>query len=432
MGKTLLLSAELHKPFAKFQRFNSGLESLLDMPKESVSVIQRKLCIQPSSIKESVQKHSSSCSCTRRHLPNLIPRLPDDLVMACLIRVPRMEHRKLRLVCKAWNKLLVEDDFFYTLREKLGFVEEWIYVIKRKRKDSSMTFHAFDPINRLWLPLPPLPKECKEYTHQNINCQVLNGGDLYLCGFQYECSRGHVIFYSVRTNKWHRAPDMLQPRIRFRSCVINNRLYVAGGGLVERRKLVHLKSAEVYDPIKNKWSFVADMTRCLELVDGYVHNGMWFVKGLLGKCIVHQVYDPVTDEWFKIDDDMVAPRRIYPKISIDGNLYTSSCEDGCKLDLYDAATDSWVPSNIDCSRKKILPLNNGKLICIIRDDMSISVVDVSKVQYDDYGRRQFEAYHLWEVKKTFELEWEQFCLSCYNYLTETENYFIPHSQILRA
>lgn len=119
-------------------QFNSGLESLLDMPKESVSVIQRKLCIQPSSIKESVQKHSSSCSCTRRHSPNLIPRLPDDLVMACLIRVPRMEHRKLRLVCKAWNKLSAEDDFFYTLREKLGFAEEWIYVIKRKRKDSSM------------------------------------------------------------------------------------------------------------------------------------------------------------------------------------------------------------------------------------------------------------------------------------------------------
>ncbi|KAI3994267.1 hypothetical protein MKX01_012524, partial [Papaver californicum] len=103
----------------------------------------------------------------------------------------------------------------------------------------------------LWLPLPPVANKYEEYTHQNINCQVLNGGDLYLFGFQYECSRGHVIFYSVRTNKWHQAPDMLQPRYRVRSCVINNRLYVAGGWLVERSEFVHLKSAEVYDPVKD-------------------------------------------------------------------------------------------------------------------------------------------------------------------------------------
>ncbi|XP_026400044.1 F-box/kelch-repeat protein At1g55270-like [Papaver somniferum] len=241
---------------------------------------------------------------------------------------------------------------------------------------------------------------------------------------------------------------MLQPRIRCRSCVINNRLYVAGGALVKGGKLVPIKSAEVYDPIKNTWSFVADMTTGLILVDGYVYNGMWFVEGMVApERSLLQVYDPETDKWFKIADDMAAPRAKNPTITIGGKLYTRGCQDGCKLDLYDADTDSWVSNYIDCSKKlhlgpkcfkylqvrNFLPLNKGKLMCLIRDNMSISVMDVSKIVYDDLGRRQFEAYHLWEVQHTFELLSERFLLGIYNYLSETTaNYFIPHSQILRA
>ncbi|PRQ46410.1 hypothetical protein RchiOBHm_Chr2g0088801 [Rosa chinensis] len=76
------------------------------------------------------------------------------------------------------------------------------------------------------------------------------------------------------------------------------------------------------------------------------------------------------------------------------------CKDGCKLRVYDEATDSWskhIDSKIHLGNSRALeaaslvPLN-GKL-CIIRNNMSISLVDVSKS--NDAGGASAE--HLWET-----------------------------------
>ncbi|KAL5995786.1 hypothetical protein ACLOJK_025856 [Asimina triloba] len=76
-----------------------------------------KLCIQPSvwpSIhpsKHKISQDDGSCSQSP-----LLPSLPDDLVIACLIRIPRMEHRKLRLVCKRWYRIMA-GNYFYSLHK---------------------------------------------------------------------------------------------------------------------------------------------------------------------------------------------------------------------------------------------------------------------------------------------------------------------------
>lgn len=56
--------------------------------------------------------------------------LPDDLAVACLIRVPRGDHWKLRLVCRRWSRLLA-GNYFYGLRRRLGLAEQWVYAVKR-------------------------------------------------------------------------------------------------------------------------------------------------------------------------------------------------------------------------------------------------------------------------------------------------------------
>ncbi len=79
-----------------------------------------------------------------RPIPSeLLPGLPDDLAIACLIRVPRFYHRKLRVVCKRWYRLLA-GNYYYHLRRNLGKAEEWVYVIKRDR-EGRISWHAFDP-----------------------------------------------------------------------------------------------------------------------------------------------------------------------------------------------------------------------------------------------------------------------------------------------
>ncbi|KAE8676600.1 F-box/kelch-repeat protein [Hibiscus syriacus] len=132
--------------------------------------------------------------------------------------IPRAEHRKLCIVCKRWYRLLA-GNFFYSLRKSLGMAEEWLFGGKDRQRSSMR----------------------------------------------------RVIFYSDRTNKWHRAPDRLRKRHLFGSCLINNCLYVAGGECEGIYKT--LRSAEVYDPNKNRCSFVQDMSTVMVPFIGIVYDG---------------------------------------------------------------------------------------------------------------------------------------------------------------
>ncbi|CAA7404118.1 unnamed protein product [Spirodela intermedia] len=312
----------------------------------------------------------------------LLPGLPDDLGVACLIRVPRADHQNLRLVCRRWYRLLA-GNFFYSLRKRVGLAEEWVYVIKRDR-DGKISWNAFDPTYQMWQPLPPLPREYSEAL--GFGCAVLNGCHLYLFGGKdpLRGSMRRVIFFNARTNRWHRAPDMLRRRHCFGACVINNRLYIAGGHCEGFQR--SLRSVEVYDPGKNRWSFATDMSTAMVPLIGVAHDGKWFLKGLSShRQVISEVYVPAANRWSLVSEGMVSGWR-NPSISMNGQLYALDCKDGCKLRVYDGANDSWRKSfdsklHLGSSRAMeaaaLVPLN-GKL-CIIRNNMSITTVDVFKV-----------------------------------------------------
>lgn len=379
---------------ACFCRVDGGLKTVAGARRY---VPGTKLCLRPD-IKPSIHPTRSKPRGERsRNQSPLLPGLPDDLAIACLIRVPQAEHKKLRLVSKRWQRLL-SGNFFYSLRKSLGIAEEWIYVIKRD-KDGKISWHAFDPVYQLWQPLPPVPKEYSEAL--GFGCAVLNGCHLYLFGGKdpLKGSMRRVVYYNARTNKWHRAPDMLRRRTFFGSCVINNCLYVAGG----ENEGVHrsMRSAEVYDPNKNRWLFISEMSTAMVPFIGVVYKGKWFLKGLGShRQVLSEAYEPGTDKWVPVYDGMVAGWR-NPSVSFEGHLYALDCKDGCKLRVYDESTDSWerhIDSKMHLGNSRALeaaalvPLN-GKL-CIIRNNMSISVVDMSK---SDNGRGGPAAEHLWET-----------------------------------
>ncbi|KAE8724197.1 F-box/kelch-repeat protein [Hibiscus syriacus] len=138
--------------------------------------------------------------------------------------------------------------------------EEWVYIFKRDH-DGKISWNAFDPINQLWQPLPPVPREYSEAL--GFGCAVLS-----------DMSTAMVPFIGI-----------------------------------------------VYD----------------------------------GKCV-----------------------------SLNGQLYALDCRDGCKLRVYDGATDSWnkfIDSKLHLGSSRALEAAalihlKGKL-CIIRNNMSISLVDIS-------------------------------------------------------
>ncbi|KAI3434220.1 F-box domain-containing protein [Psidium guajava] len=338
-----------------------------------------KLCIQPDIIPNAHKTKNSRRERPRVQSP-LLPGLPDDLAIICLVRVPRIEHRKLRLVCKRWWRL-VSSPYFYSTRKSLGLAEEWVYVMKRDR-DGRISLHAFDPTYQLWQPLPPVPSGYSEAL--GFGCAVLSGYRLYLFGGKdpLRGSMRRVVFYNAWTNRWQKAPDMLRKRHFCGFCVINNCLYVAGGECEGIQRT--LRSAELFDPNKNQWSPIADMTTAMVPFIGVVYDGKWFLKGLGShQEVVSEAYVPESNTWTAISDGMIAGWR-NPSISLNGQLYALDCRDGCKLRVYDRDTDSWnrfIDSKLHLGNSRALeaaalvPLN-GKL-CIIRNNMSISLVDVS-------------------------------------------------------
>ncbi|XXG68730.1 hypothetical protein AAC387_Pa06g1751 [Persea americana] len=115
---------------ACFCRVDAGLKTVAVAKK---FVPGSKLCIQPD-VKPSIHptRHKTSHGDRTRNQSPMLPGLPDDLDIAWLIRVSRVENRKLRLVCKRWYRLLA-GNFFYSFSKSLAIAEEWIYVIKRDR-----------------------------------------------------------------------------------------------------------------------------------------------------------------------------------------------------------------------------------------------------------------------------------------------------------
>jgi hypothetical protein len=191
-----------------------------------------------------------------------------------------------------------------------------------------------------------------------------------------------VVFYSARSNRWHRAPEKLRRRRCFGACVMGNRLYVAGG----ESGGGGLRSAEVFDPAKNRWSFVSNMTEALVPFVSVLHGGRWYVKGLgAERQVLSQVYTPETDTWSTVAalDGMVTG-WMSPSACLDGRLYAADCKDGCRLRAYDEAADAW--SGCTDSRHHLgsshaleaaaMVSLRGKL-CVVRNDMSVSVVDVA-------------------------------------------------------
>ncbi|KAI3888255.1 hypothetical protein MKW92_010123 [Papaver armeniacum] len=258
--------------------------------------------------------------------------------------------------------------------------KEWIYVMKRD-KDKKILFH----------PLPHVPKEYSEAL--GFGSIVLGGCHLHLFGGKYPLKgliRG-VIFYSARKNKRHRAPVMLPKK--------------------KKSEGVHrsLKSDEVYDSNKNMCSFISNMETIMVPLIGVVHNGKWFLKGLVkrrgypnipqSKTFPPIIYHPETDSYNSVYNGVVAGWR-NPSISTNVNLHALDRKDGYILRIYDVSTDTLgnhMDSKLHLVSSRALEaavlIQLNRKVCIIRNNMSISMANLSNAD----NSRCVMSDHSWET-----------------------------------
>ena len=139
-----------------------------------------------------------------------------------------------------------------------------------------------------------------------------------------------VDVYDGQTNTWHRAADMLTPRIAPQAAVFSSDIYVFGGyNRMAFRGEFYKKIVEMYDTRTDTWVKKRDMPTLRRnfgtaVVDGkiYVIGGSVHEKKV-GKQVstgLVEAYDPLTDRWEKRADMPTKRGRINAAV-VDGKIY---------------------------------------------------------------------------------------------------------------
>ncbi|KAJ7235919.1 hypothetical protein O6H91_10G035600 [Diphasiastrum complanatum] len=239
-------------------------------------------------------------------LGRLIPGLPDDVALDCLLRVPLSYHGVMKGVSRVWLRVL-RSSKFYEERRKLKLLDSWLIVVFTDHSLTENVYCMYDLNSKQLMCRVPLPalgwskETCAEdYKFAAIGQQlILIGGRKYLSN--------DVWLYDTVKNKWKRGGSMQVPRRCFASGVVGETLYVAGGH--NDSDAVEL-STEAYDLQTHTWRKATSMPLGLDRIEGeVVYKGKLYIKGFLREQQrqVIFVYDPEENTWQE-DCRMVASK----------------------------------------------------------------------------------------------------------------------------
>lgn len=274
----------------------------------------------------------------------LIPGLPDDIALNCLLRLPVESHTPCRAVSRRWYQLLGSKEIFFTRRKEFGFHDPWLFVFAFHKCTGKIEWQVFDMKKLSWHSIPAMPCKEKVCPHGFRCVSIPQEGTLYVCGgvvSDVDCPLNVVLKYEVQKNRWTVMKKMITARSFFASGVVDGMIYVAGGNSTD---LFELNSAEVMDPHKGIWKPIASMGTNMASYDAAVLNGKLFVtEGWFWPFYVvprGQIYDPKSDTW----ENMAAGLRegwTGTSAVVYGHLFVVSEHERIKLKVYYTNTDCW-------------------------------------------------------------------------------------------
>lgn len=268
---------------------------------------------------------------------DLIPGLPDDLAMLCLIRLARKYHHILRGVSKKWRSFITSH-LFVSLRQKLGLSEGWVYVLSR---DSSECLHwdVLDPSERMWMALPAMPPTCLR--RFGMACEVLDGQLYFIggCG-KFEDPTNEVHVFDAFQQRWKELAHMDVARCYLASGALDGKVYAIGGTGATSGALT---SWEIFDAQANQWFSYDDPSIVQDLGESLVMDGKIYVRHISPTddlSLYAATYDPISKIWALLDDEMT--RRWYgPAVVLGEDTYMLDQTFGVKLLALDKARKCW-------------------------------------------------------------------------------------------
>ncbi|XP_018811782.2 F-box/kelch-repeat protein SKIP20-like [Juglans regia] len=296
----------------------------------------------------------------------LIPGLPDEIAMECLVRVPHQFHPTMKLVCQSW-RFLIMNPSFYQERRRSGMAEHIVCLVQpvpcsppsiTESSDSDMTelSNRNTTINEEEVDAKSSTARLIQYglsiynaTHQTWHRMMMRPGGghvripmfcqcvalpapgklLLLGGWDPDTLEPVPDVYVldlIGGVRWGRAAPMSVARSFFACGVVGQSMvYVAGGHDNQKNAM---RSAEVYDADADEWRTLPPMADERDECQGLSWEGdyrFWVVSGYSTDSQGRfrsdaECFDPVTGSWSRIEGvwpyPSVSPRGLTTTVTI--------------------------------------------------------------------------------------------------------------------
>uniref|UniRef100_A0A1J3C709 F-box/kelch-repeat protein n=1 Tax=Noccaea caerulescens TaxID=107243 RepID=A0A1J3C709_NOCCA len=250
--------------------------------------------------------------------------LPNDILISFLSRISRLYYPTFSLVSKSFRSLVASPELYQT-RSALGRRESCLYVCLRSLTDSNLRWFTLCRVpdrkltnfsgGHLLVPISsshsPPPAHWSSVVAVDSNIYAIGAG-----GPINDAPSSTVSFLDCQSDTWRSAPPMRVARNYPTVSVLDGKIYVAGG--CEDCKL--LSCVEVFDPLTQKWEFVASpgTERCERLV--YKSVGIEGKFHLFGGAS-NVAHNPKEGGWGLIGVDMDMGRAWVPYCVVNNVLF---------------------------------------------------------------------------------------------------------------
>nr|DAD43315.1 TPA_asm: hypothetical protein HUJ06_001545 [Nelumbo nucifera] len=283
--------------------------------------------------------------------PSLIPGLPDEIALECLVRVPYRFHSEIKSVCRRWRNLLMHPSF-YRERQRTGTAEQLVCLVQalttsaeptielavegndEQQQDKRQTRRGHCPpiygVSVYNLSMDTWHQLMLNRANGNgvpifSHCVALPlSGKLVLLGGWNPDTLDSVpdvyVYDFIRGGGWRRAAPMSMGRSFFACAAVGpSTVYVAGGHDNQKNAL---RSAEMYDADAAEWQALPPMAEERDECKGFSCDDdgrFWAVSGYGTESQGRfksdaECYDPALGSWSKVEEvwpfQSASPRAI--------------------------------------------------------------------------------------------------------------------------
>ncbi|XP_074281290.1 F-box/kelch-repeat protein At2g44130-like [Silene latifolia] len=319
----------------------------------------------------------------------LIPGLPNDIALECLLRVPISCHQTLKLVSNHW-KFTLSHPCFFSLRQRYALAEHLVFLIQPLSSPSprlmpttskakvaelnevdtrtSLLYNLsiYNSTRKEWRSLSniTIPTFAQCVTLPKLGMVIVLGG--WDPATLDPVSR--VVVIDLAKGIWREGSPMPTARSFFACAAAGPAtVYVAGGHDGQKNAL---RTAEVYDVEADQWRSLPDMAEERDESHGLLlsdDSKFWVISGYGTESQGRfrsdaEIYDPETNTWTRIDG--VWPHMGHTPKSTTSALRRWICMTGGELKEFNFKEKSW----------KVL--NTGSIPKSVSESSSISIVDM--------------------------------------------------------